>query len=559
MTSASTEALEPYLISLCSFVTNSQSVVSVRSLSSSEVFVLSSLLASSAEIESLSLLDEPSSPVLAIREDSAVISLSVGDDMRMHTSKTHLLHTVQSALGPRMQELCLISISLDDDDCAALGNGLWECTALRRLEIYGCDVVCSLPLFVGIGNAGAIEILMFSSNHLNDKGVSVLVDKGLNRLKSLRELKLRSGGIHAEGAKAIAGLRSINQLRALDLSANSLDDQGVSALAEGLGHGSRRWSMESLCLCWNKITPNGIPKLVQLLRCVPQLRGLDISRNNFDKCAATSLLGDTIGRFSHMEILNVNGCGLNPEFFTAIRAFKTLVNLNVTYNLVGNQGAKAISKALLAGRVRIEKLDMQACAIGELGAKALSKALASSDTISSLILLQNPVGPLGAEAVFDSLGKNLHMQCIDLEDCKIGDPGAKAAARAISRMAECRGLFLGSNDIGTEGIKAIASARHAAIMERLALQHNQAGVEGAISIAEEIIRPNREVEILYLSTIGMSDEGAKAIACAVKERNRGGVLKKVKVSPRDCGVAGQNVLEELRKSEAGNVLRFCYI
>lgn len=544
---SSTSTESPSLGNMCSFVTNSPSVLRVRCLSSAAV----SLLAS-AEIESLSVLSEPPFPGTGsvIGENNAIVALSVGDGRSK--SCPGLVRTIQSAAGSKLEELRIFGVALDPGSCATLGEVICKCTVLRTLEMERCGVLCSLPLFADIGKASALESLRFSDNHLQDEGVKALVDAGLNKLTGLRGLTLDLTNISAEGAKAIAGLRRLARLQALYLFSNSLRDEGVSTLAEGFSRGTRRnCDMEKLSLRANKISPSAAPKLVQMLACAPQLRELDLSWN----ALASDSLGDAIAKCVYIEKLSVLNCGLGPGFFVAIRSLRRLASLKMSRNTAGDQGAKAVSEMLLAGMGRIKELWMQNNDIGGLGAKSLAKALASSDSISSLSLSENPLGPSGAESVFDSLSRStVCMRDLRLECCGIGDLGAHAAARAISRMARCKRLSLCHNGIGPRGFIAICNAEYRTAMKELDLGDNPAGTEGAVAIAERIIRPDRAVRILGITKIGMAAAGAKAVAAAIRERVRTGVIREVVVAKSDCGAEGAKEMKELSRCEAGGVL-----
>ncbi|KAF9157499.1 hypothetical protein BGX20_003917, partial [Mortierella sp. AD010] len=89
------------------------------------------------------------------------------------------------------------------------------------------------------------------------------------------------------------------------------------------------------------------------------------------------------------------------EFETLVETLKTssiLVNLNLSYNSIGPNGARVLSDALKASST-LTTLDLYNNSIGDNGAQVLSDALKTNSTLTTLNLEANSIGSNGAQAL----------------------------------------------------------------------------------------------------------------------------------------------------------------
>ncbi len=107
--------------------------------------------------------------------------------------------------------------------------------------------------------------------------------------------------------------------------------------------------------------------------------------------------------------------------------------------------------------------------------------------------------------------------------------GAAAAANVI-RHTGCSRVNLSENLIRDRGIAAVAKAADETWwgpIESLDLSANQAGTVGVRSVSDLLIRRSRRVKRLDIQGMFENQDDGDAIACAVRERDRKGVLGKL--------------------------------
>jgi len=76
-----------------------------------------------------------------------------------------------------------------------------------------------------------------------------------------------------------------------------------------------------------------------------------------------------------------------------------LAELDLSHNVIGDHGARALGKLLVAGRCRLTRLALADNAIRAAGAQALAHALTRNDTLQSLDLRLNRLGDDGGQAI----------------------------------------------------------------------------------------------------------------------------------------------------------------
>eukprot|EP00968_Pinguiococcus_pyrenoidosus_P023498 scaffold3842_cov150-Pinguiococcus_pyrenoidosus.AAC.2 len=198
------------------------------------------------------------------------------------------------------------------------------------------------------GNETALDL---SWNSIGDEGVKALAERGLPSVPQLTQLYLYNNSIGAEGARALAerGLPSVPQLTLLSLWGNSIGDEGANALAE------------------------------RGLSSVPQLRKLGLGGNSISAVGATAL--------AERGLLSV------PQ----------LTQLVLSSNSIGDEGAKALAERGLPSVPQLTQLDLSSNSIRAEGAKALAeRGLPSVPQLRKLGLGGNSIGAEGAKALAES-------------------------------------------------------------------------------------------------------------------------------------------------------------
>ena len=222
----------------------------------------------------------------------------------------------------------------------------------------------------------------------------------------------------------------------------------------------------------------------------------------------------------------------------------TLTTLDLSYNNIGDEGAKVIADAL-KGNKTLTTLDLSHNNIEVEGTKALAEALKDNKTLTTLNLSHNEIGDEGAKAIAEALRINTTLTTLNLRISKIGDKGAKDIAEALKENQTLISMDLKSNNIGDEGAKALADAlRINTTLTTLNLFSTGVGAEGAKAIAEAL-KANETLTTLDLVENHIGAEGAKAIADALKGNK---TLTTLDLSGSNIGYSGAKAIAEALKA-----------
>ncbi|KAM9018971.1 dynein regulatory complex subunit 5 isoform 1-T4 [Ara ararauna] len=128
-----------------------------------------------------------------------------------------------------------------------------------------------------------------------------------------------------------------------------------------------------------------------------------------------------------------------------------LVQLNLSHNLIGDKGARAIAK--LIKHSKLETLDLCNNQIHDLGAQALAQALAESSTLTSLNLRLNCVEDKGGEAIGHALLTNATLKSLHLGSNKLSEPTAALFSQVLAQNTTLTSINFSCNHLGLDGGK----------------------------------------------------------------------------------------------------------
>ncbi|XP_057575701.1 NACHT, LRR and PYD domains-containing protein 5 [Hippopotamus amphibius kiboko] len=160
---------------------------------------------------------------------------------------------------------------------------------LQRLILNACnlDVAgCGFLAFALMGNR-RLTHLSLSLNPLEDDGMNLLCEVLMELSCPLQDLELAKCNLTAACCKNLSYviIRS-HHLKSLDLAANALGDNGITALCEGL---KQKNSLRRLGLEACGLTCNGGEALSSALSCNQQLTSLNLMQNSFGLRGMTKL------------------------------------------------------------------------------------------------------------------------------------------------------------------------------------------------------------------------------------------------------------------------------
>jgi Ran GTPase-activating protein (RanGAP) involved in mRNA processing and transport len=377
-----------------------------------------------------------------------------------------------------------------------------------------------------------IKILNLSLNMIGAEGC-VLFGSVLKYNHVLEELNLSRNDIR-EGVVSLAeGLlgSEVTHLRRLDLSWNSLTDQGAEALANVLQKNS---VLESLKLSSNAIGDDGVCALADALHADMALSELDIVGNQMRNAAPLVRLICN-GSYS-LEKLAYEQNKLSPEQESRLKqafefrmnkskwlgkllediAKKKVINLNLSsrkYNY-GDEEIIAISKQLTKYKPKVTALSIHSQLVTDRGIIAFANNLQHGEAVERLFLRNCSLSIRGISAFAKTLEcPNCSLRLLSFTSCNIDVRGAQAVANALETCTALKRLSLESNRIGDLGAKALLSAvlnpPHVSL-KSLNLANNQLSDQALVNLG-----PFIKLEELHLDNNNIMDYGALDIAKAV--------------------------------------------
>jgi Ran GTPase-activating protein (RanGAP) involved in mRNA processing and transport len=165
---------------------------------------------------------------------------------------------------------------------------------------------------------------------------------------------------------------------------------------------------------------------------------------------------------------------------------KQCTGLNLSYNKLGPEGTKYLSRAL-ENNSSLVQLHLEENKIGPEGAQYLSRALENNSSLNQLYLRNNKIGPDGAQHFARALENNSSLLMLDLDNNKIGPKGTQHLARGLKNNSSLTQLHLEENKIGSEGARHVASViENNSSLTVLNLEDNNIGSEGAQYLAKAL-------------------------------------------------------------------------
>ncbi|XP_067916232.1 NACHT, LRR and PYD domains-containing protein 3-like [Heterodontus francisci] len=223
---------------------------------------------------------------------------------------------VQDTVGS-MHKLTFNRLQLTPIDCAVLSHIIGFCDTIKNINLYDCNIQCE-----GLQRLGPVlhkfQELSLGSNKLGDSGV-----------------KLLSAALRNPDCK----------IQKLWLERNNLTDSCFEDLSSAL---STKQSLTDLNLSDNKLGDSGVKLPFEALRnpdC--KIQGLELERNNLtDSCI--------------------------EDLSSALSTNRSLTDLNLSDNKLGDSGVKLLSEALRNPDCKIQGLDLSDVGLTDSCASALS-------------------------------------------------------------------------------------------------------------------------------------------------------------------------------------------
>ena len=379
-----------------------------------------------------------------------------------------------------------------------------------------------LALATALALNPVLSILRLGGNSLGAEGIALLAPALRTPHCALSELSLPLNGLRAEGAEVLAvPVASSASLRALDLTANDIGDQGVTALATALIEVTPpaqlapaslppadaslvHAGLAELNLSRNGLTGSCTLALARALVRRPHLTCLQLGRNELCDAGAAGLAGAL-----------ADGCGLRE--------------LGLDHSRIGDVGAAALGTALARGRSQLQRLDLGHNAIGDEGATKLAEGLsAGGPPLQVLRLHWNKLGEQAGRALGTALGKLRTLRTLELNNNTLGSRAADALLAGVLANGQLTHLGLEGNVLPyptilkiqqaiAGGVKRAKADRSALAFSRLeVLQEMPQQLEAAKREYAALCRQRAEAQQRVRAlTTALNDEKASAAEARV--------------------------------------------
>ncbi|CAN0149716.1 unnamed protein product [Scytosiphon promiscuus] len=384
---------------------------------------------------------------------------------------------------------------------------------------------------------------------------AVAFSAALSSNTSLKELLASGHRLEATGAAAFGEALAMNStLRSLCVGDNEFGDEGVLALVAGLrrnrgllvldleyksiasGEGlgallKEHPTLADLRLGRNQLGEAGISSLSAGLSLSSTLLRLDLSGNSLDPAAAKAL-GDALCRRPEIASAGSGATGPPPLEF-----------LDVSRNPLGDEGGAALFSSLATSQT-LTGLVMAEAGLGGGAAAALAAALVPSGSAATTPppppLSSPPLSPPSppaatATGLGEQRGGLLQLKTLDVSKNEFGSGGAAELAGALSRGGApwLESLSIGYNGVGDDGAVALGGAAgprlavldlsgnalsgtglgavvSAAGLREAKLFHNACGDEGVPLVLEALLTGSA-LETLDLGANGLTGAGFEAL------------------------------------------------
>ncbi|XP_067836254.1 NACHT, LRR and PYD domains-containing protein 3-like [Heptranchias perlo] len=284
-----------------------------------------------------------------------------------------------------VETLTLSGLRLTPIDCAVLSHVIGLCDTIKHLDLWNCSIQCE-----GLQRLGPAlhkcQVLRLGRNKLGDSGVKLLSAALRNPDCKIQELGLWINDLTDSCTKDLSSTLSTNRsLTVLNLGKNKLGDSGMKLLSAALRNPDCK---------------------------IQELRLTDVGLT--DSCT--------------------------EELVSALRTNRSLTDLNLSHNKLGDSGVKRLSAALRNPNCQIQKLDLDDVGLTDSCTEDLVSTLSSNRSLTGLTLGSNSFTDRSVPALC-----SLILTCRSLEWIRLwGNQFSPNGKRHLESLRESRpGLRVG--------------------------------------------------------------------------------------------------------------------
>ncbi|XP_028762186.1 RAN GTPase-activating protein 1-like isoform X1 [Neltuma alba] len=198
-----------------------------------------------------------------------------------------------------------------------------------------------------------------------------------------------------------------------------------------------------------------------------------------------------------------------------------LTEVDLSDFIAGRPEAEALEVMTIFSSVlegcALKSLNLSNNAMGEKGVRAFGSLLSSQTNLEELYLMNDGISEEAAKAVCELIPSTEKLRVLHFHNNMTGDAGAIAIAGILKRSSAMEDFRCSSTRVGSDGGIALAEALGTCThLRKLDLRDNMFGVEAGVALGK-VIPAFADLTEIYLSYLNLEDEGAEAIAIALKE------------------------------------------
>lgn len=341
--------------------------------------------------------------------------------------------------SPGIQRLNLSGHLISDRGAETLARTFPQLLRLTSINLSRCrgwTVTGRLQLVKALGQCVSLEELCLDSVSL-DEDSRVCLAHGLCKMKSIRKLNLNKVASEMEPSEAkgvldlLAAMEGLTHMEEIELQGWRMADRGVEQLTRLLPVWT---SLRKICLSENLINDQSGEKLLEALRSCNHLEELHLSRNSLSDLTAHRM-ALVLPALTHLTVLDISENAVGPKgsvsLSKALVYMKNLTKINLTS--IGTSELCAVA-ASLAHCPLLQDVSLGWNSCGDDVAVQLAKVLPLCQRLTVLDLESNRVSVSGAVALVGALRSCPALQLIRLWRNKISSIEAERLRLQDNRL-----------------------------------------------------------------------------------------------------------------------------
>jgi len=386
-----------------------------------------------------------------------------------------------------------------------------NCT-LKHLYLQHCNIPEQgiLEIMNGLKSCNHLRTLDFSYNSIPNVG-TYLMNEFISANFNLMHLAVASCGLTERcTATTVEGLFQTRKIIHLDISYNTLDDDGANKLATTLLCST---SLKHLDLSYCELSENILIRICKSLSSLSSLRHLNIAGNKITDVVSENLATTLSGNLS-LIYLNLCNCQLPEIGFNRILGTlcdnNVLHHLKVNYNVTSDQVASKMCD-LIATSCSLTTLEIGSCNLSEKGVKTIFKSLRDKP-MQCLDLSFNRIGTSATDAIANTLLASEYIEHLDISGCDLSEPQFIQLAGSLRNNIKLIHINISNNCITNRVALAVASTISGTISLQYINLSNCNLNSVALTTITNALSQITTLKTLIISSNRVSTVGANCIA-----------------------------------------------